>query len=491
MLVERKSAASGLHGLTRTVSRRMRWAGAMRRRLYITDSLVVVGAVAVGWLTQQFTATTDQGTLRDASLLALTWLLLLASTRTRGDEILGAGGKEYRLVAQATCLAFGTIAIARLIMGWEGNRTLLLTAFAVGITELLVGRRAWRYWLLCRREAGHFVSRSLVVGCTDDVGRLVAALDGKATQPYQVIGVTLTDSGQRTESKPAEPTLAGHRVVGDQGNVVATAARIGADTIIVAGENPGTPAFVRQLYSQLEGTPARLVLAHRAGEVLGSKAAFHPVQGLPLLARDIPTYRGGQLVYKRALDIVCSAVALLFIAVLTPFIALLIKADSRGPVFFSQERVGRDGTFFKMYKFRTMVTTAEADLEKLKDANDGAGPLFKLKSDPRVTRVGRVLRKLSLDELPQFWNVLKGDMSIVGPRPPLPQEATTYDGQVARRLYMKPGITGLWQVSGRSDLSWDESVRLDLSYVENWSVARDLQIMWRTGRAMIQPQGAY
>ena len=194
---------------------------------------------------------------------------------------------------------------------------------------------------------------------------------------------------------------------------------------------------------------------------------------------------------KRALDIAVASVALIPIALITPILALLVKLDSPGPLFFSQERVGRDGRTFQIMKFRSMKTDAEQQLATLKEQNEGAGLLFKMKDDPRVTRVGRILRKLSLDELPQFWNVLIGDMSVVGPRPPLPSEVTAYDGTVFRRLYIKPGITGLWQVSGRSDLSWDESVRLDLRYVENWSVMNDLQIMWRTAKVMVRPSGAY
>jgi lipopolysaccharide/colanic/teichoic acid biosynthesis glycosyltransferase len=172
-------------------------------------------------------------------------------------------------------------------------------------------------------------------------------------------------------------------------------------------------------------------------------------------------------------------------------LATIIKLDSPGPVFFLQERVGRHGRTFRMVKFRSMRTDAEQQLAALADQNQGSGLLFKLKDDPRITRIGRALRKLSLDELPQFWNVLVGDMSVVGPRPPLPREVAAYDADVSRRLFVKPGITGLWQVSGRSDLSWEESVRLDLRYVENWSLPDDLRIMWRTARVMVQPSGAY
>jgi exopolysaccharide biosynthesis polyprenyl glycosylphosphotransferase len=205
----------------------------------------------------------------------------------------------------------------------------------------------------------------------------------------------------------------------------------------------------------------------------------------------IPSYEGGYYLLKRGLDISVAALALACIGVITPLLALVIKLDSPGPVFFAQQRVGRDGRLFTMYKFRTMVVDAEQRLTELQQQNEGAGLLFKMRQDPRVTRVGAVLRKLSIDELPQFWNVLRGEMSVVGPRPPLPDEVTAYDGRIVRRLYVKPGITGPWQVSGRSDLSWDESVRLDLSYVENWSLMSDLQIMWRTARVMVQREGAY
>ncbi|GAA4373801.1 hypothetical protein GCM10023166_24830 [Paeniglutamicibacter cryotolerans] len=191
------------------------------------------------------------------------------------------------------------------------------------------------------------------------------------------------------------------------------------------------------------------------------------------------------------MDIVLSAVALLALAPLLGVLALLIKKDSKGPVIFAQERIGTNGQSFKMFKLRSMVVNAEEELERLQSKNQGSGLLFKLQDDPRVTKVGAWLRKFSLDELPQIYNVLRGDMSLVGPRPPLPKEVAKYEGHVGRRLYIKPGLTGLWQVSGRSDLDWEEGVRLDLYYVENWSVTGDLMIMWRTFKVMLHPVGAY
>lgn len=201
--------------------------------------------------------------------------------------------------------------------------------------------------------------------------------------------------------------------------------------------------------------------------------------------------RADQEAAKRALDIVVALCGLTIVAFLLPIIALAITLDSPGPVLFRQQRLGRDGRPFRIVKFRSMFLDAEDELAALVSANQADGPLFKLHRDPRVTRVGRFLRRYSIDELPQFWNVLVGDMSVVGPRPPLPVEAQTYDGIVVRRLAVKPGITGPWQVSGRSDLSWEQSVRLDLHYVDNWSIQTDVIYIARTVAVIVSPKGAY
>ena len=226
-------------------------------------------------------------------------------------------------------------------------------------------------------------------------------------------------------------------------------------------------------------------------DVAGPRIHFRPVDGLPLIHVEIPAYEGGKHVLKRVLDVIVSAIGIALVLPLCAVIGVLIAGDSPGPILFRQERVGRDGRTFNMLKFRSMVATATDDLAGLLDRNEGFGVLFKMKNDPRVTRVGRVLRKYSLDELPQLWNILKGDMSLVGPRPPLPSEVREYEEHVGRRLYIKPGLTGMWQVNGRSDLSWHESVRLDLYYVENWSLIGDLVILWRTFKVLTHPVGAY
>jgi exopolysaccharide biosynthesis polyprenyl glycosylphosphotransferase len=263
------------------------------------------------------------------------------------------------------------------------------------------------------------------------------------------------------------------------------------DTVIVAGQPRGGSRYIRDLGWALEGTATDLVLASRLTDVAGPRIHFRPVEGLPLIHVEIPQFEGGKHVLKRMLDIVLAGAALVVLAVPMLIVGLLVRMDSSGPALFRQDRVGRNGSTFKMLKFRSMVVDAEARLAELNDKNEGNGLLFKVKDDPRVTRIGRVIRKFSIDEFPQLWNVLVGEMSLVGPRPPLRREVDGYESHVHRRLYIKPGLTGMWQVNGRSDLSWEESVRLDLYYVENWSLTGDLVILWRTARVLLHPTGAY
>jgi len=226
-------------------------------------------------------------------------------------------------------------------------------------------------------------------------------------------------------------------------------------------------------------------------EITGPRLHISGVFGMPLLRVSEPVFTGFRRVVKEAVDRVGALLLTLLLAPVMLFVALAIVVDTRGPALFKQRRVGKDGVEFTVVKFRTMVTQAEQAKAELQAENEGAGPLFKMRRDPRVTKVGAVLRRYSIDELPQLLNVLRGSMSLVGPRPPLPEECAAYPPNVRRRLLVKPGMTGLWQVSGRSDLSWDESVRLDLRYVEDWSLALDAVILWKTVRAVFGGEGAY
>jgi len=248
---------------------------------------------------------------------------------------------------------------------------------------------------------------------------------------------------------------------------------------------------LRRLAWQLERDDVELVVAPALMDVTGPRISIRPVSGLPLLHVEHPELDGGRQVVKDLFDRVMALVALVVLSPLLLVVALLIKFTSEGPVLFRQTRVGRDGREFTVLKFRTMVVDAEARKTELLVHNEHDGVLFKIRKDPRITPIGRKLRRYSLDELPQLINVLRGDMSLVGPRPPLPEEVARYGGDVYRRLAVKPGLTGLWQVSGRSDLSWEESVRLDLRYVDNWSLALDLLILWKTWSAVVRGSGAY
>jgi exopolysaccharide biosynthesis polyprenyl glycosylphosphotransferase len=218
---------------------------------------------------------------------------------------------------------------------------------------------------------------------------------------------------------------------------------------------------------------------------------IRPVAGLPLLHVDEPSFGGVASLLKRTVDVLGAAVLLVVLALPMLAIALLVRSDSRGPVLYRQERLGRDGKAFRIWKFRSMHVGADEVRVDLAELDESAGPLFKIRDDPRVTRAGAFLRRRSLDELPQLVNVLAGQMSLVGPRPPLRSEVEVYEHAVHRRLYVRPGMTGLWQINGRTDLSWDEAVRLDLYYVENWSLALDGLILWKTLAAVLRGKGAY
>jgi exopolysaccharide biosynthesis polyprenyl glycosylphosphotransferase len=217
-----------------------------------------------------------------------------------------------------------------------------------------------------------------------------------------------------------------------------------------------------------------------------------PVAGLPLLHVEEPELSGVRQAMKVTVEWVFATAAFLLALPLLVVLAIIVRLDSDGAPLFRQTRVGKNGREFTVYKIRTMRADAESLLDSLREQNESSdGLLFKIRKDPRVTRVGGFLRKFSLDELPQLWNVVRGDMALVGPRPPLPGEVAQYGTEVARRLLVRPGITGLWQVSGRSNLSWDDSVRLDLYYVENWSFALDAMIVWKTFFAIFRNEGAY
>ena len=301
-----------------------------------------------------------------------------------------------------------------------------------------------------------------------------------------VVGACVQDVPVGEEVAPGVPVLGGVTDLAD------SAERVGADVVALTGAGLG-PATIRELGWALEGTGRDLVMVPGLTEVAGPRLQVTPVDGLPMMWVERPTLRGYKRILKRGVDTVTSGLMLLLLSPVFAVIGLLIKLDSRGPVFFTQTRYGKSGQPFRIWKFRSMSTGADDQhVQLMADTGGGEGQLFfKVKSDPRVTKVGKVLRKLSLDELPQLINVATGTMSLVGPRPQVQHEVAAYDGATRRRLLVKPGMTGLWQVSGRSDLSPEDGVRLDLYYVENWSLAMDFAIIGRTAYTVLRGHGAY
>ncbi|MGO3885245.1 MAG: sugar transferase, partial [Mycetocola sp.] len=408
-----------------------------------------------------------------AILVSIVWFTALALFGSHRPDVLGKGGQEYSRIINASLAAFGTIAILLILFRVDVARAFFALTLPLGIVALLLGRRLWRGWLRSQRAKNHYLGRAVVVGTRAEADYVSTHIGHDRDAEYHVVGAVRADATFRPHD-------------------VSTKARdLNADTVIVASSASGNGETLRRLAWELEGTAAELVIASPLSDVSEDRLRFRAVDGLPLIVVQIPQFTGANHILKRALDILGSSVGLLLLLPLFLVITLSIALTSRGPVIFKQKRIGRGEQPFTMYKFRSMVSTAERDLSALMQNNEGAGPLFKLRNDPRVTRVGSFLRRYSLDELPQLWNVLRGDMSLVGPRPPLPREVEDYGTDTRRRLLIQPGITGLWQIGGRSDLSWDESVRLDLYYVENWSPVGDLIVIWRTVVMLIKPTGAY
>jgi len=475
----------------RDVSAERVWSRSYRSRLAISDTLIVGMSVAVAFATRFGLSNDDLGRLGQmywavAVVFVAAWMLLLTIFRTRDLRIIGVGVTEYQRVASASFFTFGVLAIVFVIGKVDIARGFFMLALPIGLTGLTMSRWLWRHWLTRQRARGHYLSRALVGGTPAEVAYVVDQVHSNSNAVYNIVGLAV-------ESERGGDALAkiGVPIVADLSTIALAAGNLQVDTVIVVGHPSDDPKFIRDLSWQLEGAAAELVLASRLTDVAGPRIHFRPMEGLPLIHVEIPQFEGGKHLLKRALDVVLSGVGLILLSPLLLVLGVIVRLDSEGGVIFAQKRVGRNSRTFRMLKFRSMVASAEADQSAFAGMNQGAGLLFKLKSDPRVTRVGRVLRKYSLDELPQLWNVFIGDMSLVGPRPPLPNEVEQYETHVRRRLFIKPGLTGMWQINGRSDLSWDESVRLDLYYVENWSLTGDLIILWRTARVLLKPVGAY
>jgi exopolysaccharide biosynthesis polyprenyl glycosylphosphotransferase len=419
--------------------------------------------------------------LASGAALALGWIAILGLAKTRSLNLIGTSTAEYVAVVRASLMLFGLFAIVSYSLKLELSRLLFLLALPLGTLLILVGRWVLRARLNNRRRArGTEMTSSIIVGRHTEVEAVVTDMLNTLEAGYWPTMVCVLDNGTISYD------LA--RVSYEELSNILSSADLGA--VIVAGGL--TAPQTQQLAWELESRPITLLLRPMLTDIAGPRVSMQVADGLSLMHLDLPRFDGIQLMVKRLFDIVLAALALLILSPLLLIISVVIKIDDpSGAVIFTQERVGLGGRHFRIHKFRSMVTDAEMRLDELVAVQGGQQALFKMKDDPRITRVGRFIRKTSIDELPQFWDVLVGKMSIVGPRPALPREVATYSQRHLRRLLIKPGITGLWQIRGRSDLSIEESIRLDLRYVENWSLLGDIVIIFKTIMVVLRGAGSY
>jgi exopolysaccharide biosynthesis polyprenyl glycosylphosphotransferase len=409
--------------------------------------------------------------------LGLIWLL----GGYRADQF-GAGTEEYKRMLNAGLLTAGLLCAFCYLGRVPLSRGFSFTLFAIGIPALLIGRRSLRRLIHRARDRGTLLQRVLIAGSAEHVDEVAAVLRRERWLGYEILGALTPNHERRTETPGGVPVV---------GNAHDVAAMHVADVVFFAGGSDTSAGQMRSIMWDLESHDVQIVMAPSVSEISSDRVRVRPVGGLPLVHIAPPTYEAAARLGKRTFDLLGSAALLLAMSPLFLAASLAIRFQDGGPLLFRQTRVGLRGEEFTCLKFRSMVVDAEERLRALHLLTGHEAGLFKLKEDPRITRSGRWLRRYSIDELPQLVNVFRGDMSLVGPRPPLPDEVADYGDDTVRRLHVRPGLTGLWQVSGRSDLSWEDAVRLDLYYVDNWSMMQDLSILARTFGAVFSSRGAY
>lgn len=470
------------------------WRSRFQRRLIITDLLVLVWVVfgtQIAWFgfgnaqlaIAQDSRISDISYWTFSAVLIVLWMGALSWSDSRSPRVVGEGSSEYLRVVDASLRLFGAIAIIAFLTKTDVARGFLLLSLPVGVLVLLWTRWLWRQWLVMKRRTGAYSARVLLVGSLDSVTQIARELLRTPSAGYHVVGAC-SPSGRVGEFVPGTAIP----LMGSVNAIETAMERTGADTVAVTSTDELPPDKVKQISWGLQSGRQHLVLAPSIVDIAGPRLYTRPVAGLPLIHVETPRFSRGQRFVKRAFDIVGAA---LFIVLLSPVlfvVSVAVAWSSTGPLFYKQERIGQNGTPFSMLKFRSMRVGADKELKALLEAQGTSEkPLFKVRDDPRITPVGKFIRKYSLDELPQLFNVLGGSMSLVGPRPQIAAEVALYTDAARRRLLARPGLTGLWQVSGRSSLDWEDAVRLDLYYVENWSLVSDLAILMKTAKAVVAP----
>ncbi len=482
-------------GATSTARTPDRWRQRYARRIWFSDLVVLVWVVFGTQILLFGQGSAEVAIRHDSRLsdfsywafsagLVVAWMWVLSLIDSRSYRVIGNGNAEYMRIVDSSFRLFGVIAIFAFLLRVDIARGFLLLSLPVGVLLLVLERWLWRKWLVAKRQYGEYCARVLLVGSEASVAHIARELQRTPSAGYHVVGACVPSGRIAATIDGTDIPIMGNVNAVDRA-ILAT----GADTVAVTSTDELPPDKVKQISWGLEAGKQHLVLAPSIIDIAGPRIHTRPVAGLPLIHVETPRFSRGQRFAKRSVDLAASLVGVILISPLLAFLAMSVRLSSEGPVFFRQTRIGLGGREFPMIKFRSMVVNAEELLAELESQQRDVGNevLFKMKDDPRVTPIGRIMRKFSLDELPQLFNVIGGSMSLVGPRPPLPKEVALYADHVHRRFLAKPGITGLWQVSGRSTLSWEDSVRLDLSYVENWSLIGDVVILAKTAKAAFAP----
>ncbi|WP_370894789.1 sugar transferase [Janibacter sp. GXQ6167] len=465
-----------------------------RLALIVTDAVMIGLAALLAALLRSRLAFFDgldvayglESTVRliGPQIMAL-WLAALFFSGAQSPRHTGVGTVEYQRVLVATGSAAGLLGVGCFLTQFPLSRGFFLLLFAIGTPALLLGRYILRRVIHLAHTRGWIRTRVLIVGSPTHIDGVARILGRETWLGHEVVG-SLVPEGYRLEE-----THRGVPVYGQVAELVRVVEGGGVDTVIFA-EGAFTDARdFRRLAWDLEEHRVQMVVVPALSDVSRQRINVRPVAGLPLVYVERPQREMANRFLKRTFDVVGASLILLLASPVLIVTALAIKIADRGPIVFRQTRTGRDGEPFQCLKFRSMVTNAEELLDDLRERSDGNDVLFKMERDPRITKPGVFIRRFSIDEMPQLFNVLRGEMSLVGPRPPLPDEVAQYDDDTHRRLRVRPGMTGLWQVSGRSELSWEDTVRLDLYYVDNWTFTQDLAILARTVRAVLGGRGAY
>ncbi|MEI5671662.1 MULTISPECIES: sugar transferase [unclassified Nocardioides] len=417
--------------------------------------------------------------------IVLGWLITLFIYGAYEKSVFGAGTDEFKRVTNATLVSAALVGVGCYIVNVDLSRGFFVLAFGLALPVLLLGRGVQRRALHSARRRGLLRHRVLIAGSPSHIDEIAGVLRRESWLGYQVVGC-LTPAHDLTEE-----TSLGVPVLGNSDDATSVVLASGVDVIFFAGGALGSANQMRRVVWDLEHHDVQVVVAPSVSDISSERVQVRPVGGLPLIHIDPPAWRDASRWGKRTFDVVGSGGLILAFAPIFLFAALRIWMFDRGPIFFRQTRIGRDAEPFGCFKFRTMVVNAEAMVAKMQEELGQSALLFKMKDDPRITKPGKWLRRFSIDELPQLFNVFLGDMSLIGPRPQVAREVELYDHAMSRRLHVRPGMTGLWQVSGRNDLSAEEAMRLDLYYIDNWSMVQDVSILARTFGAVFSSRGAY